>query len=385
MERSRWNDFFLTLSVLVIAGAAKFIQYSFLPAKYFYDSNAILRMMSGNLEFELQSAYTLTAIFSRSINILRLNSLLQWSVFYAVILNLVIIIILNQIKVENSIEYVWVLASVGLVNIYVFNLSKDVFQFILFLLGYAVILSNVTKTKKVLLSISMFLIWGVIFRKYFIIIAAYVILSYLTILHLRKNKSQSFIVFLIVIIIGVFLSLILTSVFMPDEYSIIINVHHKLTVNRVDSQDAMTLICDVLNNNNGNLFIYILNYGINLIRMMVPLELVLKMDLKYLMFFAYQMAITILVIKRAKLIFLKESSDEQILAFSVYLGFLLGSALFEPDFGSWVRHESSTFPILLIVFFDTRETISAKINKRTSSRYIRKNRKGYKTLITYER
>ena len=32
-----------------------------------------------------------------------------------------------------------------------------------------------------------------------------------------------------------------------------------------------------------------------------------------------------------------------------YLGFLCGSATFEPDFGSWVRHEAAIAPVLFIL------------------------------------
>lgn len=37
------------------------------------------------------------------------------------------------------------------------------------------------------------------------------------------------------------------------------------------------------------------------------------------------------------------------IAVAIYLAFLLGSATFEPDFGSWVRHEAVLFPIYLIM------------------------------------
>ena len=43
----------------------------------------------------------------------------------------------------------------------------------------------------------------------------------------------------------------------------------------------------------------------------------------------------------------------------IYYAFLLGSATFEPDFGSWIRHEAVLFPILLILM----DAIKEKENK----------------------
>ena len=41
--------------------------------------------------------------------------------------------------------------------------------------------------------------------------------------------------------------------------------------------------------------------------------------------------------------------SEHLLALSVFTAYILGSFLFEPDFGSWVRHEAATFPVLHMI------------------------------------
>ena len=45
----------------------------------------------------------------------------------------------------------------------------------------------------------------------------------------------------------------------------------------------------------------------------------------------------------------KKISDIRRISLYIYFAFLLGSATFEPDFGSWIRHEAVLFPILLIL------------------------------------
>jgi hypothetical protein len=46
----------------------------------------------------------------------------------------------------------------------------------------------------------------------------------------------------------------------------------------------------------------------------------------------------------------KELSEDEKTALNLFLAFVLMGAVFEPDFGSWIRHESVTIPLFLIVF-----------------------------------
>lgn len=56
---------------------------------------------------------------------------------------------------------------------------------------------------------------------------------------------------------------------------------------------------------------------------------------------------------------LDEIDDEvQFLAISVFLGYVLASVLFEPDFGSWVRHEAATFPVLHLLVLSPNQQVS---------------------------
>ena len=57
----------------------------------------------------------------------------------------------------------------------------------------------------------------------------------------------------------------------------------------------------------------------------------------------------------------KISVDRKIAIF-IYMAFLMGSAAFEPDFGSWIRHEAVLFPIFMIV-----SGFNENIDKETSN------------------
>ena len=46
----------------------------------------------------------------------------------------------------------------------------------------------------------------------------------------------------------------------------------------------------------------------------------------------------------------RDTDVRPLLALCMVLAFMTVSALFEPDFGSWVRHESAAFPLLWMAF-----------------------------------
>ena len=55
-----------------------------------------------------------------------------------------------------------------------------------------------------------------------------------------------------------------------------------------------------------------------------------------------------------------------IIALSVFTAYLLGSFIFEPDFGSFVRHEAATFPVLHLMVLDKCNIIKATNNKEVA-------------------
>ena len=87
--------------------------------------------------------------------------------------------------------------------------------------------------------------------------------------------------------------------------------------------------------------------------MLFPIELLL-LGPKYFIYVLYQLMITLVVLKNTKNI--NKYSPRRRIALYIYIAFLMGSATFEPDFGSWIRHEAVLFPIFMLISgFDERE------------------------------
>ena len=102
----------------------------------------------------------------------------------------------------------------------------------------------------------------------------------------------------------------------------------------MNSADANTIINDYLNVNNKYLN-FIGNYLINVLRFFCPLEL-LFINVKYIFFIIYQLLITYFLIKSGKRI-----NSSKIIMYALVLSFFMVSIVFEPDFGSFIRHETA--------------------------------------------
>ena len=89
-----------------------------------------------------------------------------------------------------------------------------------------------------------------------------------------------------------------------------------------------------------------LDYILLVVRMLFPIEL-LKFGPQYWLYALYQIITSVMIIKA--LIKIKSNDPIKMYALYIYMGFLFASATFEPDFGSWVRHNAVTTPIILII------------------------------------
>ena len=102
---------------------------------------------------------------------------------------------------------------------------------------------------------------------------------------------------------------------------------------------------------NGNLNIFLIDYAINEVRMMFPIELV-NIGIFYLPFFIFQVFMLFYTIRGIKR--LDRLDDKSFIGLCVFIAFYQGSVLFEPDFGSFVRHEAAAFPAIVLMVFNNQ-------------------------------
>lgn len=346
MKSNRFSINRRVLFVLVIIALEtifiKALQYKILPAKYFYDSSRILDLTNG-ISTVTDKSYSFASAFFKNINIFGFSTLNAWSYFIASCsISLIIIILSKNSKISLN-NMFFIIASCTLLNIYVFNIGKDFIQFLIFLIIFAILKCNKISNKlKLILSSLVLLAEAFVFRVYYAIMAMIMITIYCIYEKMIKNKiinKKTVFKIIVLALLFFFIEVFVVQLISDDNYNAILNARYIANFSRESSPDAITIINDLLGRNS-NFIIFILNYLINFIRMIFPIELLTK-GIKYVAFIFYQLFITFSIFKTST-----KLTERNIMWLITVLSFIMISVIFEPDFGSFIRHESTMFLIL---------------------------------------
>ena len=348
--------------VFVVMLAAKLLTM-LLPAKYFYDNNRILGMTNEDMRVHAWAgSYIVAANFFKAINIFGFTTLSQWSWFLGLFLTLIVFFMVLRLPEPDMVQTIFLLACIGLLNIYVFNIGKDAIQFLFFMAVYLVLLIPIeSSVMKIVFSAVILYFESKVFRSYYVLIAALVLAIYCILVVFRRNHKIPPTIKIVITVVTMYLlvcaMMVVASVAMPGEYHQIMGIRDYSLNGREDDVDSVTIIKNwVGGDNSTNLPLFLLNYLINAVRMMIPFELAVK-GVQYLPFFFFQVAVTVYLVHLfGKLDEIEDNT--QFLAISIFLGYVLASVLFEPDFGSWVRHEAATFPVLHLLVFSPNQRLS---------------------------
>lgn len=334
---------FIMLFIIVLETfLIKAFQFEILPSKYFYDSNRILDLANG-ISTVTDKSYSFAANFFKTINIFNLKTLKQWSYFVSIISLILLVIVLSKNKKILLNNLFFVIASIALLNIYVFNISKDFIQFLFFFLIFIVLKNNrFSNNRKLILTSFILLVEAYAFRIYYVIMAMLMITIYFIYDKMIKEKflNKKMIVKILILSLCLFFAeVFVVQMISIDNYNAISNARYISNASREASPDAITIINDIFGRNTS--FIkFILNYVVNLVRMLFPIELMTK-GIKYIPFVFYQLFITFTIFNTSV-----KLNEKNIMWLITVIAFVMISVIFEPDFGSFVRHESTLFLIL---------------------------------------
>ena len=270
------------------------------------------------------------------------SSYYGYEILISVIWNLLIFWILIMLKKSYTFsEMIFILISVSVLNIFDFTIAKEPVQMLYFILMFFVLKSNKTESVKYILCLFIYLLCFITYRNYYILMAAFMIFVYtihkLIISKISKINLKHILLILLSIFLCYFTFLNIAKIVDVTSYNELLRV-------RLRTSSAASDMRAIFKSN--NLILFSLDYILMLVRMLVPIELV-KLGPKYAIYTIYQVIISIIIVLNIKNI--NKISIERRVALYIYIAFLMGSAAFEPDFGSWIRHEAVLFPILLII------------------------------------
>lgn len=347
MNRSVKINYSLLCIFIVYAMAVfiiKMLSPNFLPEKYFYDTNHIIYIMeTGKISGD--KAFDFAAGFYNALNILNTFDWYDWTFIINIItipILILFIFILAPVQ-KKYITFIWVILSFAIIELYILNISKDlIFLFIGLIVYYCIKYTNNRLMLYILLGlISIFIsIW---FRSYYILMFFFYVFFDIFV---KVNRLWK--------IVLVFISVLLLLIIVPDSiYWKIFDVRTQINYYRIGSTDANSMINDLIVNQDHNRMLGLINYFINILRLAFPIELLVlkKFNITYLMFFVYIVITVTMIINRAIYFNRINRINQNLLLWFVSVFMTL--ALFEPDYGSYLRHLISYYFIIYpIVNYD---------------------------------
>lgn len=322
-----------------------------LPDKFLYDSGNILSAVM-NTNRVLDSSYMFAVNFYRFFfNIFGLQNTYSWSLFWGLVFDFSIFIYINKFF-PNTIPFTYAVLFLlfsTLWNIYTFLMSKDLIIFLLIAISLGLISKSNNRFPFIFISLIISFV-GYYFKSYyFFILAIFLLLSLLAkVLIIRKSnklKSVNIWLFLLLSTALFFVFVVAIRFISRTNYLSIINARENVNLSRIGSVDAQSMINDLFSNSSSAGAL--LNIFVALLRIVFPIELVFKGNALYIAFFVLQVLIDLYLIFLMKMSI--SCNSKKFLLFSILIiSYLLVSSTFEPDFGSFLRHEVSFVGPVLI-------------------------------------
>jgi len=335
----------------IIVIAAKIIRYTILKETLVdmsIGNGWISRLVQGGNSFMLNfngvsvASENSIALF-QVLKFLGLSTYKDFELVITIIWNILFFVILFSLKNRISLsQVILITTSIAVLNIWDFCLAKEPLQFLYFVAIYYILISKIIPQKlKYPLSLLVILFSTVSYRNYYILIIAFSVISFFLIekifIKAERITLFDFLVALLVFAVAYSIIVIAAKHFNQEAYNCFIYFNQRVTT-------ATTDLSSIFHSN--VLPIMALDYILLVIRMLFPVEL-MRFGLQYWIYAIYQIVTSIFIIRSLKNI--KNSSRVKLYAIYIFIGFLFASATFEPDFGSWVRHEAVTIPIIFII------------------------------------
>lgn len=236
-------------------------------------------------------------------------------------------------------------AAAALSAIYVFMLSKDVIQVFVFLVAFVLVRCSRNEKIAVALAVIVFAAEGLVWRRYYYIVAAFIPLVYVIYERLSRGELTGKRVFAAIaaLVVAMLVFSVSVKVISPDSYAEIVHQHSEDRESYTATAAASGIESVMAIDDASPVYLFVANWCINIVRLLFPVELFAKGPY-YWVFAAYQLALTYGVLRTAR-----QANNARVrVCLAVYFAFVMASGTFEPDFGSWVRHETAALPFLLV-------------------------------------
>lgn len=293
------------------------------------------------------------------VNVCGLESYVEWEWFVTIALNIAVFLVAIRFYRKNRnatlTDSAFIYLNVAILNIFCFCMAKEPAQMICFLLMSFAIIYPPNRTAKRVSIVLALLFTAFFLRKYYgmvliyYLIVEFAITNWISKIDTTTTKGKFYTIFAVLGLLLFFAGCqyVLLSVMSsvdPVTYTEMIRVNNR------EGSSAASEIAPIFRSENRVLFT--VDYFIKIFRLMFPVELLLKGKVTYLFIVVYHFMLFKYLLKN----FFRFNDLDHIqkCALFLYVAFWMCSASFEPDFGSWIRHEGVSFPIIILLLSKIR-------------------------------
>lgn len=316
------------------------LKEALLPGRFFYDTQTIDSMIDYTSSFVPGASYASTAYFYSLIGA-DLSS--GWlTVGSTLMVGWTLLVCIRRLH-RSSIglgEAAMVMFFGALAMTYVACLSKELIAFIPTTIFF--LLLPLGQRIALCCWLVLVLCYGLIFRTYWVLFALQFIVLYLVFSRTRSVKLLFF---------CLFFSLMCMTIILHFGLGVDLDsLRNDVNERRLDQgvEDARTMIQPWIGGG-GYVFSY-LNFVITFVLLLVPVPLGLMLTAYHGLIFLVLSSVAWQVARRLKQYTNRASSRDPLFEFSVIavLSFISIQCMFEPDYGSYLRHLSPLYPMILI-------------------------------------
>lgn len=292
----------------------------------------------------------------RAINIFNITDFWYYEYLLSAISNIWLFILLYKSQEYlfelNILKTALMFSFIVLLNVNSFVFAKDFMMLITFIVMFYIIKSDYLGEKQKFYCIIAAMLLAALFLKtyyyYYTIVFVFMTIYFKYIIKSCNNGFLKMIIHLIVFTVFYAVIINMLKDYMPSYYN------KMMQVSQSDYILANSRITPFIKGS-GNAFAA-LNYFIKTLRLMFPIELI-RLGPKYIPYIFVQIVISCYIINN--IINYSNLGSVFRLCNNVLFAFILTSATFEPDFGSWLRHEMATFPVIFYMLY----ILNSEMNK----------------------
>lgn len=349
LNKKVWCSVILLITVLALT-----VRYMFFTEKFFVDSlNLLIYQKFGAITSSFGTGSRgFTAEFFYYINFFNIDNLLEWSIYISIIFFFINVLFLKNIYELKFNKFLLIAIALLLWYLFAAGITKEVVQTLVYFSIYFIIYNdNFCKSPfvKVIVGVGIIYCSSLVFREYYALVALLTIFVYCINQFLKDkfNHINKYLLLLTIYILMIVVFLFIISNIMPEEYTKIMILKNEVYATKLEG-NTDSFIGNVLYGD--SLLIYMINYIINYFRMLIPLELLIVGKIYYIPFIIYQISFSYYYVKN---IYNLQHIDEKKFLNIIFLtSYILVSVMMEPDFGSWVRHQTACYMFVVKLLQD---------------------------------